>query len=293
VSPTAPVRPRRSVLYLPAANARALEKVAKVPCDGVILDLEDAVAPEAKALARDQAVKALQSKAYGSRELIIRLNGKNTPWHAQDVAAVAQARPDAVLIPKVEAAADIAAVRAALGEHGPPLWAMVETPKAVLALAEVANAPGLTCLVMGTSDLVTDLRAQHMPGRENLLAALSLTVLAARAHGLAVLDGVHLALDDAQGLAAACAQGRALGFDGKTLIHPCQVEAANAAFGPTAAEVAHAQAVLAAYEAALADGKGVAVLNGKLVENLHAAEARRTLALAAAIGAMAPTPGPV
>jgi citrate lyase subunit beta/citryl-CoA lyase len=269
-----PMRPRRSALYMPGANARAMEKARTLDCDVVILDIEDAVAPDAKEAARRQTAAAVAAGGFGRREVVIRVNGAGTPWGAADLAMASASACDAVLLPKVEAAPT-----APLGK---PLWCMVETPLGVLRAEAIAAAPSVECLVMGTSDLTSDLRARHTPDRLAMLASLSLCVLAARAHGCAVLDGVHLALDDEAGFARACAQGRDLGFDGKTLIHPKQIEAANAAFGPSEAEAAQARRIIAAYEEAERQGKGVVVLDGRLVENLHVAEARRTLALAEA-----------
>jgi citrate lyase subunit beta / citryl-CoA lyase len=266
------MRPRRSVLYLPASNARAIEKARTLPCDAIILDLEDAVAPSAKDMARAQAADAIRAGGFGRRELIVRVNAGD----AADLAAAAGA--DAVLVPKVDSADDLAWARA---RTPLPIWCMIETPRGVLAAAEIAAA-GAQCLVAGTSDLITDLRAQPLPGRASLITALSMILLAARAHACDALDGVHLDLADAEGFAAACIQGRALGFDGKTLIHPSQIEAANQAFGVSEDEAAQAARVIAAYDDAVAHGKGVAVLDGKLVENLHVAAARRVLALAQA-----------
>lgn len=284
------VRPRRSVLYMPGSNARALEKGRSLPADGLILDLEDAVAPDAKASARDTVRAALDAKGdYGRRELVVRVNGLDTPWGHQDLVSMAQAGADAVLLPKVESADGVRRAAAVLelagAPPGLPLWCMIETPRGVLRAAEIADLPAVTCLVMGTSDLAKDLHAEHVPGREPLLPALGTCVLAARAAGIAILDGVHLDLGDDAGLVAVCAQGRALGFDGKTLIHPKQIEAANAAFGPSAEAVERARTIVAAFEAAVADGKGVVVVDGKLVESLHVIEARRRLALADMIAA--------
>jgi len=273
---------------MPAANARALEKAKALPVDGLIVDLEDAVAPDAKPAARTQAAAAIAAGGYGSREVTLRVNGLDTPWGTEDLAAAARAGAAAVVLPKVESAAQVQAAEARLAAAGAPaelaLWCMLETPAGVLRAAEIAAAsPRLQCLVMGTSDLTKELNARHVPDRQPLLASLQLCLLAARAHGLAILDGVHLDLGDGEGFAAQCRQGRALGFDGKTLIHPSQVAAANAAFGPSPEEIEGARRIVAAYEAALAEGKGIAVLDGRLVENLHVAQARRTLALAAAI----------
>ncbi|WYX18599.1 CoA ester lyase [Achromobacter xylosoxidans] len=281
-------RPRRSVLYIPGANARALDKARDLDADALILDLEDAVAPDAKALARQQVVAALRAGGYGRRECVVRINALDTPWGLDDARAIARAGADAVLLPKVQSAAELDALARALDAAGAPatlpLWAMAETPLGFLRLDAIAGGhPRLAAIVVGTSDLVKDLHARHTPERHETLLARSLAVLAARAHGLAVLDGVHLDLDDDAGLAAACKQGRDQGFDGKTLIHPRQIAAANAAFAPTNAELASARRRLEAWHAARAAGRGVAVVDGALVENLHAREAERLLALAAAI----------
>lgn len=282
------VRPRRSVLYMPGSSPRALEKARGLPADGLILDLEDAVAPAAKDEARARVVEEVRRGGFGHREVVVRVNGLATPWGPADLAAVARAGADAVLLPKVERPDEVRAAEAALHAAGAPddlpLWCMVETPRGVLAAQSVAAAsPRVACLVAGTSDLVKDLRARPSPGRAEVLTALSLVVLAARAEGRAALDGVHLDLDDEAGLEAACAQGRDLGFDGKTLVHPRQLEAANRAFSPDPAEVERARRVVAAHAEAEAAGKGIAVVDGRVVEALHAAEARRTVALAEAI----------
>lgn len=285
---TLPIRPRRSVLYMPGANARALEKARHLDADALILDLEDAVAPDAKAQAREQVAHALRTGGYGRRECIVRINALDTPWGLDDINAIAQAGADAVLLPKVQAASQLAALAQALGAAGAPpdlpLWAMAETPLGFLRLDAIAGGhPRLAAIVVGTSDLVKDLHARHTPAREETLLARSLAVMAARAHGLAVLDGVHLDLQDDAGLVTACRQGRDQGFDGKTLIHPRQIAAANDAFAPTEAELASARKRLDAWRAAQASGQGVAVVDGALVENLHAQDAERLLALAAAI----------
>ena len=269
---TETTRPRRSALYMPGANARAMEKARTLPCDVVILDLEDAVAPDAKEAARRQVAAAASAGGFGRREVVIRVNGPDTPWGAADLEMAAASPCDGVLLPKVEAPPALAI--------GKPLWCMLETPRGVLRAEAIAAAREVSCLVMGTSDLTADLRARHVPDRSPMLASLSLCLLAARAHGRAILDGVHLDLEDEAAFARACAQGRELGFDGKTLIHPNQIEAANAAFGPGEAEIEHARRVIAAHEQAEREGKGVVVLDGRLVENLHVAEARRVLAYA-------------
>ncbi len=285
-----PIRPRRSALYMPGSNARALDKARTLSADVLLLDLEDAVAPAAKAEARRLVLAAIAPGGYGSREKVVRVNGPATPWGAEDLDAAARSGADAVLLPKVETAAEVGAAERALDAAGAPealrLWCMIETPRGVLALAEIAAAtPRLACLVAGTSDLVKDLRARHTPARTEVLASLSLLVLAARANGLAALDGVHLDLADDAGFEAACRQGRDLGFDGKTLVHPRTIDAANRAFAPEAHEVAAARRIIDAHAAAERAGSGVAVVDGRLVEALHVEDARRTVALAEAIAA--------
>jgi citrate lyase subunit beta/citryl-CoA lyase len=287
---TAPARPRRSVLYMPGSNARALEKARTLAADGLVLDLEDAVAPSAKDAARDTVAAELARGGFWPREVVVRVNGPATPWAAADLAMAARSGADAILLPKVESAAAVRDALQALASAGAPedlaLWAMIETPRGVLAADAIAGAsPRLACLVAGTSDLVKDLRARHVPDRTPVLASLSLVLLAARAHGLAALDGVHLDLADEAGLEAACHQGRALGFDGKTLVHPRQIAAANRIFAPSADEVRAARAVIAAHAEAVAAGRGVVVVDGRLVEALHVEEARRTVSLAEAIAA--------
>jgi citrate lyase subunit beta/citryl-CoA lyase len=279
------VRPRRSVLFMPAANTRALEKAKTLDADGLIFDLEDAVAPDAKAIARQQAAAAVRQGGYGPREVVVRVNGIDTDWGADDLKAIGEAAPDAVLLPKVEKVAHVRTAANMLPETL-DLWCMIETPMGVLNAEAIASAvPRVRCLVMGTSDLATDLNARPGVDRAPLLASLSHCVLVARAYGLTALDGVHLDLDDDDGFAAACTQGRDFGFDGKTLIHPRQIAVCNRAFAPADADVEEAQVIVDAFERAEAEGKGVVVVNGRLVENLHVAQARRLLALADAIGA--------
>ena len=286
----APARPRRSVLYMPGSKPRALEKARHLPADALILDLEDAVAPAEKAAARDLVRAEGRSGAFGGREVVIRVNGLGTEWGDDDLAAAAAAGPDAVLVPKAESAAQIAEVAARLREAGAPervaIWAMIETPRGVLRAEEIAGAPGMAAFVLGTNDLMKDLRAAHTPAREPVATALGWSLLAARAHGLACIDGVHNAIRDEVGLRRACEQGRAMGFDGKTLIHPDQLAIANAEFGPTEAELAEAREIVAAFEAAKADGAGVTVVDGRIVEQLHAETAERLIAEAAAIAAL-------
>ncbi|HWK43161.1 MAG TPA: CoA ester lyase [Stellaceae bacterium] len=279
------VRPRRSMLYMPGSNARALEKARTLPADALIFDLEDAVAPDAKTRARETIAAAVTEGGYGRRELIIRVNGLDTAWGAADLAAVASLPVQGVLLPKVEAAAHIRQAASLLDRAGAPeslaLWCMMETPLGLLHAEEIAAAsPRLGGFIMGTSDLAKDLHARHTRDRLPLLTGLSLCLLAARAYGLAVLDGVHLDLADDEGFAAACRQGLELGFDGKTLIHPKTIAAANAIFAPDAAEIAWAEKLVAAFETARAAGKGVVLVDGKLIETLHVVEARRLLTLA-------------
>jgi citrate lyase subunit beta / citryl-CoA lyase len=284
-------RPRRSALYMPGANERALEKAATLPADALILDLEDAVAPDAKAAARARVCEAAASGRYGRREVAIRANGLDTSWYADDVAAIAAAGPDALLVPKVGSAADVHAIEAALEAGGAPdrtrIWVMVETPRAVLRAAEIAGASErLAVLVVGTNDLAKELRAEHVPGRAPLTTALQQLVLGARDGGKVILDGVFNDLDDADGFAAECLQGRQFGMDGKTLIHPKQLEAANRVFAPTEDEVAHARTVIEAFEEAGREGRGVVTVGGRMIENLHVEQARDTVARAEAIAAL-------
>lgn len=282
------VRPRRSVLYMPGANTRALEKARSLPADALIFDLEDAVAPDAKEAARANVVAAAQSKGYGKREIVIRCNGLSTPWGKADIAAIAKSGADAVLVPKVESAAEVASVVSLLDAAGAPksmaVWAMMETPKGILRADEVAGAhPRLTLFVMGTNDLVKDMRARHTPMRLPMVTALGLGMLAARAHGLTILDGVYNDIQDAEGFRAVCQQGLEMGFDGKTLIHPSQVEPCNEVFAPSAAELEMAGKIVTAFKTAQAEGKGVVTVDGRMIENLHVEQAERALALATAI----------
>ncbi|WP_272950267.1 HpcH/HpaI aldolase/citrate lyase family protein [Nocardioides cynanchi] len=280
-------RPRRSVLYMPASNERALEKAKTLPCDALILDLEDAVAPDAKPAARDAACAAAASGDYGHRELTIRVNGADTEWHRDDLAAACAAGPDAIVVPKVDSADAVLALVDAMASYDAPertkLWAMVETPVAMLHAEDIAAASDrLTVLVMGTNDLAKELYAEHVPGRHPLLTGLGLALLAARATGRAILDGVYNDVQDTDGFLAECRQGREMGFDGKTLIHPGQVAGANAAFGPSEDAVADARGIVQAW----ADGAGAGVVTyrGRMIENLHVETARRTLAISEAIG---------
>jgi citrate lyase subunit beta/citryl-CoA lyase len=279
-------RPRRSVLYMPSSNERALEKAKSIPCDGLILDLEDAVAPDAKPSARDAACAAASSGEYGGRELVIRINGADTEWHGDDMAAACAAGPDAILVPKVNSADAVLQLVEAMAGHRAPehtkLWAMVETPYAMLHAEDIAGASDrLTVLVMGTNDLAKELYAEHVPGRQPLLTGLSLALLAARATGKVIIDGVYNDVKDTEGFLAECQQGREMGFDGKTLIHPGQVEGANEAFAPSEKAVEDARGILQAWE----DGKGsgVVTFNGRMIENLHVESAQRTLTMHEAI----------
>jgi citrate lyase subunit beta/citryl-CoA lyase len=281
-------RPRRSVLYMPSSNGRALEKARTIACDALILDLEDAVAPDDKPAAREAACAAARSGEYGNRELTIRVNGLGTAWHDDDLSAAAKAGPDGIVVPKVNTAEEVRGLVAAIEAAGAPehtrLWAMVETPEAIFNVREIAAAsPRLAVLVMGTNDLVKELYAEHVPGRAPLLTSLSLALLAARAAGVAILDGVYNDVKNLDGFLAECRQGREMGFDGKTLIHPGQVDGANEAFAPSEQAVEDARGILAAWEAR---DSGVVTYNGRMIENLHVESAQRTLAIAEAIAGL-------
>jgi len=282
------LRLRRSLLYMPGSNPRALEKARSLPADGLILDLEDAVAPEAKESARAIVTAALAEGGYSDRELVLRVNAVDTPWGHADLAVAATMPIDAVLLPKVENPDQVALAVSLLDASGAPerlaVWCMLETPRGILYAREIAAAsPRLAGLVLGTSDLTKDLHALPTRDRLPLITSFSLAILAARAHGLAVLDGVHLDLADDEGFAAACRQGRELGFDGKTLIHPKQIAAANAAFAPTPEEIEWSRRIIAAHSEAAAAGKGVVLVEGRLIENLHVENAGRLLAFAGEI----------
>jgi citrate lyase subunit beta/citryl-CoA lyase len=294
--PSGQVRPRRSVLFMPASNARALEKAQGLPADVLIFDLEDAVAPDAKDMARGQACAAAGSGLYGERELAIRANGLDTIWGVADVSAIATSGAAAVVLPKIESRAQIQAAKELLRQAGAPIamkiWCMIETPMGILRVEEIAKTNSeeaadvenpVDCLIMGTSDLVTDLHARHTTQRLPVLSALSHCLLVARAYDLTILDGVHLDLDDLEGFEAACVQGLELGFDGKTLIHPKQLAIANQVYGPSGTEIATAKRIVTAFEAALVEQKALVVLDGKLIENLHVENAKRVLVLAQAI----------
>ncbi|PAU98343.1 HpcH/HpaI aldolase/citrate lyase family protein [Paracoccus salipaludis] len=276
-------RPYRSVLYIPAANQRAMEKARTLAADAIIFDLEDAVAPAEKAGARE-LLKAALAQDYGGRARIVRINGFDTEWGRDDAAAFATGA-DAVLVPKVSHPGDLDAVAAIVPDT--PLWAMMETALGMLNAAAIAAHPRLQGMVMGTNDLAKELGSRNRPDRLAMQAGLGLCLLAARAHGRVIVDGVFNAFKDDEGLRAECEQGRDMGFDGKTLIHPAQLDIANAAFAPTEAEVDLSRRQIEAYEAAIAEGKAVAVVDGRIVENLHVETARRTLAKAQAIAALA------
>lgn len=280
-------RPRRSALYLPASNARAIEKSRNLASDVVILDLEDAVAPDAKIEARASAVAAARAGGYGLRELVIRANGLDTPWGGEDISAAAAAGPDAVLIPKVNRAADLAAARAAAGPEA-PLWAMIETCQAMFALNEIGAAStdlGVSVWVMGTNDLAKEMRCALTVDRAPLMTPLTLSLMAARAHGVAILDGVFNDIADGEGFERQCAQALEWGFDGKTLIHPGQIDGANRAFTPEPDAVGWARRIVAAFDDPEARGRGVLKVEGRMVERLHLAEAMRLIAVADAISA--------
>jgi citrate lyase subunit beta / citryl-CoA lyase len=284
------LRPRRSVLYMPAANTRALEKAITIPSDGLIFDLEDAVAPDAKEEARVNAVNAVKSGAYGSREVTIRCNGLDTPWGRDDLKTAATSGAAAVVIPKVSSVSYLDEVSAILDTAGAPadlaIWAMVETPTAILDVREIARHPRVPVLVMGTNDLARELRGALLPGRHPLVPHLATALLAAREAGKVILDGVYNDVKNPEGFEAECVQGFEMGFDGKTLIHPSQVDPCNQVWAPDEAEVAHAHKVIEAFEAAAAEGRGVITVDGRMIENLHVDNARRTLATAAAIAAL-------
>ena len=285
------LRPRRSALYMPAANERALEKAKTLPADAIIFDLEDAVAPDAKDAARVNAVTAASSGEYGSRELSIRCNGLDTPWGAADVAAAATSGASAVVIPKVGSVQYLDQVSAALDAAGAPssltIWAMVETPTAIFDARAIAAHPRVNVLVMGTNDLARELRSSlGAAGRHPLVPHLATALAAAREHDKVILDGVYNDVKDLDGFRTECVQGFEMGFDGKTLIHPGQVDICNEVWAPSDADVEHARGLIATFEAAIAEGKGVVTYNGRMIENLHVANAQRVLAAADAIAAL-------
>lgn len=285
-------RPRRSVLYMPGSNARALDKAKEIPADALILDLEDAVAPDAKEEARAQVCAAVKGGGYGKREIVIRVNGLDTPWGRDDIKAAAAVAPHAILVPKINSAADVERAEEALSDAGAKpglqLWCMIETPLATLniqSIAQKAREPGsrMSVWVMGTNDIAKELRAAHTPDRVPMLASLGLALIAARAYGLVILDGVYNDIKNEAGFAASCEQGRDMGFDGKTLIHPSQVGPCNTIFSPDPETVAFARKTIEAFELPENKGKGVLKVDGKMVEILHADIAKRTVAIADAI----------
>jgi citrate lyase subunit beta/citryl-CoA lyase len=286
------IRPRRSVLYMPGSNARAIEKAKSLAVDGIIIDLEDAVAPDAKEAARTQVAQAVQAGGFGHREVMIRLNAIDTPWFAPDFDAAIAARPDAILVPKISTSTQIEMIGTRLldthADHHVRLWAMIETPTALFNIRALAaeaedSESRLAGFVIGTNDLAKETRARLVPGRAPMLPWLASCVLAAHAYGIDVLDGVYNDIADAEGFAAECVQGRDMGFDGKTLIHPSQVEPCNAIFSPSAEETAQAREIIAAFDLPANRGKGVVQIGGRMVERMHADIARRTVAIAEAI----------
>jgi citrate lyase subunit beta / citryl-CoA lyase len=284
------LRPRRSVLYMPAANERALDKAKDLPADALIFDLEDAVAPDAKDTARANAVAAASSGAYGHREVTIRCNGLDTQWGAHDLAAAATSGAAAVVIPKVGSVADVNSVAAQLDAAGAPatmaIWPMIETPAAMFQVRDIAAHPRVAVLIMGTNDLAKELRARQVPGRHALVPHLATALLAAREAGKVIVDGVYNDVKNLDGFRAECLQGAEMGFDGKTLIHPGQVDIANEVWAPSDAEIDHARRVIAAFDEATAEGRGVITVDGRMIENLHVDTARRVLAVADAIAAL-------
>lgn len=283
------IRPRRSLLYMPGSNARALEKAKTLPADGVILDLEDSVAPEAKETARQQVADTVKAGGFGAREVFVRINGVDTPWHADDLSAAAHAAPDAILVPKVSSADTLELIGRRLldmgTDHKTRVWAMIETPLAIFNILQIAAAARdsetrLSGFVMGTNDLAKDTRARLVPGRAPMLPWLSMCIAAAHIYGIDILDGVYNDIGNADGFIKECAQGVELGFDGKTLIHPNQIEPCNNAFSPSSAEIEQARKMIAAFDLPENKGKGVVSIDGRMVERLHADMARRTVAIA-------------
>ncbi|MDQ8729632.1 CoA ester lyase [Bradyrhizobium sp. LHD-71] len=289
------IRPRRSLLFMPGSNARALEKARTLPADGIILDLEDSVAADAKAVARDQVAAAVADRGFGRKEVLVRVNGLDTPWWLDDIGMAARARPDGILVPKIASVADLAAIADRLSDIGADhtirIWIMIETPLGVLRVEELAAAAHdtemrLAGLVIGPNDIARETRMRMTAGRAPMVPALMQCVFAARAHGLDILDGVYNNFSDTEGFARECAQAREMGFDGKTLIHPSQIEPCNAAFTPAADEVAAAREILAEFAKPENDGRGAIQIKGQMVERLHAEIARRTVEIADAIEAM-------
>lgn len=284
-------RPRRSMLYMPGSNARALEKARTLPADSLILDLEDAVAPDSKELARQQVCEAVKAGGFGLREIIIRVNALSTKWGYEDIAMASKSGANALLLPKVESADAIRHMESIMRANGASdsmtIWAMMETPRSILESQRIAEStPRMEGLVMGTSDLAKELDCAHTHERLPFMSSLGLCLLAARAAGLAILDGVYLDLNDETGFEFACRQGHELGFDGKTLIHPKQVGPCNKVFTPKPADVEWSRKIIQAHTDAAARGEGVAVVDGKLIENLHVESARRVVGMADAIAAM-------
>ncbi len=284
-------RPRRSALAMPGANARALETGRAVPADVLIMDVEDGVAPDAKEEARARIVSMLAAGGYGRREIGVRINGIGTPWHEADVAAFSRSGAHTIVVPKVDSPKTVHSVASLMDKAGAPagmqIWCMIESARGVLSADAIAGAhPRVGALLIGSADLTKDLRARHLPDRLPILTSIQMVVLAARANGLSVLDSPFFDLSDDAGFLASCKQGRDLGFDGKTLLHPKTIAGANAAFGPSAEEIAWAHRITAAHEAALAEGKGVTLVDGQLVEGLHVVEAQRLVALAETIAAL-------
>jgi citrate lyase subunit beta / citryl-CoA lyase len=285
-------RPRRSLLFMPGSNTRALEKARNLPADAIILDLEDSVAPDAKGLAREQIANAVAAKGFGRREVLIRINGLDTPWWVDDIAMAGKAQPDGILVPKVSSVADLNAVAGRLSEIDASasirVWAMIETARAVLHAEELAAASKETRLagfVFGPNDISRETRIRMQPGRAAMIPMITHCILATRAHGLEILDGPYSDFSNVDGFAAECAQARDLGFDGKTLIHPGQIDACNAIFTPPAEEVAQARKIIAAFERPENASRGAIQIEGRMVERLHADMARRTIAIADAIAA--------
>jgi len=286
------IRPRRSLLYMPGSNARALEKARTLPVDGVILDLEDSVAPETKEAARQQVADTVKAGGFGAREVFVRVNGVDTPWHADDLSAAAHAAPDGILIPKVSSADTLELIGRRLldmgTDHKTRVWAMIETPLAIFNILQIAAAARdsetrLSGFVMGTNDLAKDTRARLVPGRAPMLPWLSMCIAAARVYGIDILDGVYNDIGNVDGFITECTQGVELGFDGKTLIHPNQIESCNKAFSPSSAEIEQARKMIVAFDLPENKGKGVVSIDGRMVERLHADMARRTVAIADAL----------